>query len=87
LVSLHRCIFECLCGPLPRLHVWSLQAFDDPKDVPFADKKTYGKGADLSGYEQLSLEAARQSMVLLKNDGILPLKKPLHVNTYAFNFC
>lgn len=47
----------------------------DP-DVPFADKATYGKGADMSYYEQVSREAAQQSIVLLKNDGILPLSTP-----------
>ena len=55
-----------------------LGAFDDPKSVPFADKRAYGKDADMGGFEQLSLEAAQQSMVLLKNDGILPLKKQLY---------
>lgn len=48
-----------------------LGAYD--ADVPFADKAKYGKGTDMSGYEALSLEAAQQSMVLLKNDGFLPL--------------
>ena len=31
--------------------------------VPFADKTQYGKDADMSLYEQVSLEAAQQSMV------------------------
>jgi len=50
--------------------------WDPPETVPFADKATYGLGADMSLYEQVSLEAARQSIVLLKNDGILPLARP-----------
>lgn len=46
-----------------------LGAFD--KDVPFGDKTRYGKSADMSEYEKLSLEAGQQSMVLLNNDRIL----------------
>ena len=53
-----------------------LGRWDPPAMVPFADKATYGKGADMSLYEQVSLEAAQQSVVLLKNDGILPLAQP-----------
>jgi len=49
-----------------------LGAFD--KDVPFADKAKYGKDVDMGKYEKIALEAAQQSMVLLKNDGILPIK-------------
>ena len=50
--------------------------WDPPASVPFADKATYGSGADMALYEQVSLEAAQQSVVLLKNDGILPLARP-----------
>jgi beta-glucosidase len=53
-----------------------LGRWDPPASVPFADKTKYGKDADMSFYEQVSLEAAQQSMVLLKNDGILPLAQP-----------
>jgi beta-glucosidase len=36
---------------------------------------TWGEApeVDLAGHNQLSLETARQGMVLLKNDGVLPL--------------
>ena len=51
-----------------------LGAFDPPSMVPFANTSHYGAGADMTLYEQVSLEAAQQSMVLLKNDGILPLQ-------------
>ena len=46
------------------------------ESVPFADKTVYGKDTDMSYYEQVSLEAAQQSVVLLKNDGILPIVAP-----------
>lgn len=56
-----------------------LGAFD--KDVPFADKTKYGKHVDMGQYEKIALEAAQQSMVLLKNDGILPIN-PKNNTTY-----
>jgi beta-glucosidase len=43
------------------------------KDVPF--DKLSGDIADCVEHRALALEAAEKSMVLLKNDGILPLKK------------
>eukprot|EP00040_Diaphanoeca_grandis_P034225 m.211563 g.211563 ORF g.211563 m.211563 type:complete len:785 (+) comp33104_c4_seq50:2401-4755(+) len=52
-----------------------LGAFDPPASVPFADKAIYGNKTDMGMYEEVSLDAARQSMVLLKNDGILPLAR------------
>ena len=57
--------------------------WDPPDSVPFADKAAYGANADMSLYEQVSLEAAQQSIVLLKNDGILPLAQPGPYKTIA----
>jgi hypothetical protein len=50
-----------------------LGAFDS--GVPFADKAKYGKDADMGMYETLSLEAAQQSIVLMHNDGTLPMQQ------------
>jgi len=45
---------------------------------PYADPQQTAKVFDLPEYRQLSLEAARKSMVLLKNEGnLLPLSKNL----------
>lgn len=48
-----------------------LGQFDPPGSVPYADIQT--SEIDSPAHDQLALEAARQSLVLLKNDGILPL--------------
>eukprot|EP01052_Picozoa_sp_SAG31_P014197 SAG31_NODE_873_length_11325_cov_34.061197_10_plen_268_part_00 len=62
--------------------------WNPPGTVPFADKSKYGKDVDMSFYEQVSLEAAQQSIVLLKNDGLLPLNTTSatvkHVREYCF---
>ena len=49
-----------------------LGMFDKPEHVPFASIP-YEKN-DCGEHRQVALEAARRSMVLLKNNGILPLK-------------
>lgn len=52
---------------------FQLGMFDDPADVPFASipYDIVGSEEHLSTAE----EASRQSLVLMKNDGVLPLKK------------
>ena len=48
-----------------------LGQFDPPDRVPYA--KIPASENDSPAHEKLALEAARQSLVLLKNDGVLPL--------------
>ena len=48
-----------------------LGMFDPPKDVPYA--QTPDSEIDSAPHRELALKIARESMVLLKNDGILPL--------------
>ena len=48
-----------------------LGIFDPPEVVPYA--KIPITENDTPGHEQLALQTARESMVLLKNDGLLPL--------------
>jgi len=50
-----------------------LGMFDPPELVPYA--KISIKVNDCPKHRKLALESARQSIVLLKNDGLLPLKK------------
>ncbi|MCS7111465.1 MAG: glycoside hydrolase family 3 N-terminal domain-containing protein [Ignisphaera sp.] len=44
-------------------------------DNPFVDESKVPETLDGENYRRLALEAARKSIVLLKNDGILPLPK------------
>ena len=44
-------------------------------DKPYIDESTVLEALDSEGYRKLALEVARKSIVLLKNDGILPLPK------------
>ena len=50
-----------------------LGLFDPPEQVPFS--KYTLKDNDLPAHGQVALELARQSIVLLKNDGLLPLDR------------
>lgn len=50
-----------------------LGLFDPPERVPFSDYTL--KDNDLPAHGQVALELARQSIVLLKNDGLLPLDR------------
>ncbi len=50
-----------------------LGLFDPPEQVPFSSYTL--KDNDLPGHGQVALELARQSIVLLKNNGILPLDR------------
>jgi beta-glucosidase len=50
---------------------FKLGMFDPPSMVPYAD--TPESEIDSAAHRQLALKAAREAMVLLKNDGILPL--------------
>ena len=40
-----------------------LGTWDPPSEVPFADKSVYGADIDMTPWEDVSLDAARQSMV------------------------
>ncbi len=51
---------------------FKLGMFDPPSMVPYAN--TPESEIDSPVHRELALQAARESMVLLKNDGILPLK-------------
>lgn len=44
-------------------------------DHPYADEKKYRRIVRSEAHRELCLNAARESMVLLKNDGVLPLRK------------
>ena len=44
-------------------------------DAPFADAKAADALVRCDEHKQLALESARRAMVLLKNDGLLPLKR------------
>jgi len=50
-----------------------LGLFDPPEKVPFSRYTL--KDNDLPAHSQVALELARQSIVLLKNDGVLPLDR------------
>ena len=50
-----------------------LGMFDAPQSLPFA--KITAKDYDTPEHHAVSLEMAKKSMVLLKNDGLLPLKQ------------
>jgi beta-glucosidase len=52
-----------------------LGLFDPPERVPYAS--TPFTENDSEGHRQLALKAAEESMVLLKNDGTLPLNKTM----------
>ncbi|MDZ7345550.1 MAG: glycoside hydrolase family 3 C-terminal domain-containing protein [candidate division KSB1 bacterium] len=54
---------------------FKLGMFDPPEMVPYA-QIPYSEN-DKPEHRQVALEAARKSIVLLKNDGILPLKKDI----------
>ncbi len=54
---------------------FALGMFDPPAAVPYAN--TPIAEADSTAHRQLALKVARKSMVLLKNDGTLPLKKEI----------
>ena len=43
-------------------------------DAPYTDEKAWEQVVRCEAHQEISLEAARSSMVLLKNDGTLPLK-------------
>ncbi len=52
---------------------FKLGEFDDPKDVPYI--AIPASELDSEANKALALEAARKSMILLKNDGILPVNR------------
>jgi beta-glucosidase len=54
-----------------------LGMFDPPSIVPYA--RVDESKLDSPEHRQLALRLAEKSMVLLKNDGVLPLKRPKHI--------
>jgi beta-glucosidase len=52
---------------------FALGMFDPPEAVPYA--QTPAAKADAPAHRELSARLARESMVLLKNDGMLPLRR------------
>ncbi|MHC4295331.1 MAG: glycoside hydrolase family 3 protein, partial [Planctomycetota bacterium] len=68
---------ETIDKSLKRLFMtrFQLGMFDPPEQVPYA--QTPIEINDSPEHRQLALEAARESIVLLKNDGLLPLSKKL----------
>jgi beta-glucosidase len=56
---------------------FELGLFDDPSKVKYAQIPF--SEDDSPAHRQLALEAADKSIVLLKNDGVLPLKKPITI--------
>jgi beta-glucosidase len=65
-------------GALERLFTarFKLGMFDPPERVPFS-KIPYSEN-DSEEHRRIALEAARESIVLLKNDGTLPVKSGIH---------
>lgn len=65
---------DTLDAAVARVLTWKfrLGLFDEPTDRPI-----YGAGFDAESHRALARKVARQSMVLLKNDGVLPLVKTL----------
>ncbi len=55
---------------------FKLGMFDDAKDVPYADTPMSVVGCD--AHRSLAREAAVKSLVLLKNNGVLPLSPNIH---------
>lgn len=60
---------------LTRLFVGRIRLgmFDDPKSLPFA--RITAADYDTPEHHQMALEMAKKSLVLLKNEGLLPLKQ------------
>lgn len=56
-------------------------------DSPFADPKKVGDVIHIPEHEAATLEAARKSIVLLKNDGILPLDPSAYKTILATGPC
>jgi beta-glucosidase len=66
-------------GALVRLFTarMRLGMFDPPSKVPYA--RIDERELDSPAHRQLALRLAEESMVLLKNDGVLPLKNPKRI--------
>lgn len=79
--------FATEAGKCYQLHVEGFQDTDgnqmDPQDFPIQVKAMGQPEAKYSEHEQIALRAAREGIVLLKNNGVLPFQKGTVLNLFG----